>query len=305
MEFKCEICSEQSGSFAALHRHLKKEHSILPREYYPLWYNRRDKFDDELIEFKDVKTYFKTDFNTKGNFLMWISTGGPEVKEYILNLLAERAKDKNTDLIGSHVEMKSNFSPSLSDCISIFGGAAKFQDALSERGLKMKLGTTLPQIKEGELKIFIDTREQAPLSFKNSEVKKLIVGDYCPNDSFFCNVFVERKSIFDLAGTLTKGIERFEREIQRAGEIGAYLIVVTESSFLDALEYSPRNSFSQRIGGAYLFNKIRKLMLDYNNIQFLFSSTRARSTQLVETIFRMGEAAKVADLEFLKDRGAI
>jgi len=67
-------------------------------------------------------------------------------------------------------------------------------------------------VERGELKIFIDTREQTPLSFANSEVKKLIVGDYCPNDSFFCNLFVERKSIFDLAGTLTKGLERFERE---------------------------------------------------------------------------------------------
>lgn len=305
MEFKCEICSEKSGSFAALHRHLKKTHSILPREYYPLWYNRRDKFDNELIEFRDIKTYFQTDFNTKGNFLTWITTGSEEVREYVLNLLVARAESKNTTIIPSHVELKSIFAPSLSDCLSIFGGVAKFKNALNEKGLKMKLETNPPQITEGELKVFIDTREQTPLSFKNSEVKKLIVGDYCPNDSFFCNVFVERKSIFDLAGTLTKGLERFEKEIQRTSELGAYLVVVTESSFIDALEYSPRNSFSQKIGGAYLFNKIRKLMADYNNIQFVFSSNRFRSIELIERIFRMGEAAKTTDLEFLKDRGLL
>jgi len=305
MDFKCEICSEQAGSFAALHRHLKKAHSILPKEYYPLWYNRRDKFDNELIEFRDIKSYFKTDFNSKYNFLKWIAPGGEEVKEYVLNILKERAEEKGTNVIPANVELKSLIAPSLSDYISIFGGANNFQASLKEKGLKMKLGVAAPQMKDGELKVFIDTREQTPLSFANSEVKKLIVGDYCPNDSFFCNLFVERKSIFDLAGTLTKGIDRFCREIERAGELGSYLVVVTECSFVDCQDFSPRNSFSQRIGGAYLFNKIRKLMLDYDNIQFLFSSTRARSTQLIETIFRMGEAAKAADLEYLKDIRAI
>ena len=74
------------------------------------------------------------------------------------------------------------------------------------------------------------------------------------------------------------------------------------SSFFDAFEYSPKNSFSQKIGGAFLFNKLRKFMTDYNNIQFVFAPNRYRSVEIIDKIFRMGEAAKTTDLEYLKDR---
>lgn len=280
---------------------------MAPNEYYPFYFDRRDLFDGELIEFKDVKTYFNTFFNSKSNLLKWTARGGEEVKDYCLQILVKRAAEKGTDLIPANVELKSLFAPSLSDYISIFGGVENFEGALAGKGLKMKLGVgnaLLPQ-KEGDLKIFVDTREKLPLPFENCEVKKLIVGDYCPGDKFFCNVFLERKSMFDLAGTLTSGLDRFEREIKRAAQLGAYLVVVTEISFIDALDYSPRNSFSQRIGGAYLFNRIRKLMTENNNVQFVFAKNRFRSMELIEKIFRMGEAAKNLDLEFLKDRQEI
>lgn len=300
-DFKCKVCNEESGNFSALHRHLKKEHGISPKEYYPLFFERRDKFDGELIEYKDHKIYFDTDFNSKYNLLKWLAKGNQEARDYVINILLKRSKEKETNIIPSNVELKSLFTPSLADCISIFGGWDNFLFSLYKAGLKNKLGISFSAFKEGPIKFFVDTREQTPLNFENSEVKKLIVGDYCPNNEFFCNLFVERKSINDLAGTLTKGLERFKKEIERAAELGAYLVVITESSFIDTLEYSPKNSFSQKIGGAYLFNKIRMLMKDYDNIQFLFSHTRARSKELIEKIFRMGESAKTVDLEYLKD----
>ncbi len=305
MEFKCKVCGEESGSFAALHRHLKKEHGMCPSDYYPLFFDRRDLFDGELIEFKDVKSYFTTDFNSKYNFLKWAAVGGEEVKDYCLNILVKRAEDKGTSFIPSHCELKSLFAPSLSDYLTIFGGVKNFESALAEKGLKMKLGVGEVQQKEGDFKVYVDTREQAPLNFKDSEIKKLIVGDYQADGDFFCNLFVERKSLYDLAGTLTSGYDRFCREVERAAQLGVYLVVITESSFIDALEYSPKNSFSQRIGGAYLFNKVRKLMTDYNNIQFVFAKNRQRSMGLIDKIFRMGEAAKTLDLELAKDRGEI
>ncbi len=300
---KCKVCGMELGSIAALHRHIKKEHGFSPKDYYPLFYERRDLFDNELIEFRDIKQYFVTDFNCKGNLLEWIKTGSKEVRDYTLEILKKRAEDKKTNLIPSHVELKSLFAPNLSDYLSLFGGEGKFSDSLGELGLKMKLGVQKPELKSGELKISVDTREQSPLPFKNCQVQKLIVGDYSPSDDFFCNLVCERKSLYDLAGTLTKGYDRFEREIQRAKDLGIYLVVVTESSFVDSIEYSPRNSFSQRIGGAYLFNKIRLLMTTYDNVQFVFAKNRDASIRIIEAIFRMGEAAKSVDLEFLKDNG--
>ncbi len=300
---KCKVCGIENGSVAALHRHIKKEHGFSPKDYYPLFYERRDLFDNELIEFRDIKQYFVTDFNCKGNLLEWIKSGSPEVLNYTLEILKKRAEEKKTNLIPSHVELKSLFAPNLSDYLNLFGGESNFSSRLSDSGLKMKLGVQKPELKLGELKISVDTREQEPLPFEDCSVNKLIVGDYAPSDDFFCNLFIERKSINDLAGTLTKGLERFEKEIQRAESLGAYLVVVTEFPFIDALEYSPKNSFSQRIGGAFLFNKIRSLMTNYNNIQFVFSRNRDRSMSIIESVFRMGEAAKVVDLEYLKDNG--
>jgi hypothetical protein len=306
MDFKCQVCGAETGSFSTLHRHIKKDHGLIPRDYYPLFFNRRDLFDGELIEFKDIKQYFSTNFNSKYNFLKWIAPGGKEVQDYSINILKERAQEKETNLIPSHVELKSLFAPHVNDYITLFNGLEGFKDTLEQNSLKLKLEPVKPEFKAGLMKIFVDTREQTPLNFgEESQVKKLIVGDYCPDENFFCNLFVERKSLYDLAGTLTKGIERFAKEVERAAELGIYLVVVTECSFIDAFEYSPKNSFSQKIGGAFLFNKLRKFMTDYNNIQFVFSKNRDRSTEIIERIFRMGELAKTTDLEYLRDRGLL
>lgn len=306
MDFKCQVCSAETGNFSALHRHIKKDHGLIPRDYYPLFFNRRDLFDGELIEFKDIKQYFSTNFNSKYNFLKWIAPGGKEVQDYSINILKERAQEKETNLIPSHVELKSLFAPHVNDYITLFNGLEGFKDTLAQNSLKLKLEPVKPEFKAGLMKIFVDTREQNALTFPfKTEIKKSIVGDYFPSEEFFSNVFVERKSLFDLAGTLTAGLERFGREVERAEKLGAYLVVVVESSFADAFEYSPKNSFSQKIGGAYLFNKVRKIMSEYKNIQFVFSSNRHRSTEIVEKIFRMGESAKKLDLEFLKDRREI
>jgi hypothetical protein len=305
MDFKCQVCSTETGNFSALHRHIKKEHGLIPRDYYPLFFPRFDLFDNEPIEFKDIKNYSSTDFSSKYNFLKWIAPGGKEVQNYSINILKQRAEEKGTNLIPANVELKSLFAPNLSDYISMFGGVDGFKSVLEESGLKMKLEPVKPEFKTGVMKIFVDTREQAPLTWPSSEVKKLIVGDYCPSEEFFSGIFVERKSLYDLAGTLTSGLDRFKREIERAAELGLYLVVVTESSFVDAFDYSPKNSFSQRIGGAYLFNKIRLLMKDYNNIQFVFAPNRFRSVEMIESIFRMREAARTTDLEWCKDRNLI
>jgi len=109
-DFKCQVCSAVSGNFSSLHRHLKKEHGILPRDYYPLFFDRRDLFDGEPIQFKDIRQYFSTNFNSKWNLLKWCAPGGEKVKEYIINILAERADEKGTRKIPGHVELKSLFT---------------------------------------------------------------------------------------------------------------------------------------------------------------------------------------------------
>ena len=58
-----------------------------------------------------------------------------------------------------------------------------------------------------------------------SEMLKLDIGDYTALGEYYDYTFVDRKSGNDLQGTVGKhNIERFEREIERAQEMGAYLV---------------------------------------------------------------------------------
>lgn len=78
--------------------------------------------------------------------------------------------------------------------------------------------------------IVIDTREQRPF-WKGDRFTfiALNVGDY--TTEALAGVFhIERKSLGDLYGTLTKGHARFRREIARAAASNTVLVVVVEGS---------------------------------------------------------------------------
>lgn len=82
------------------------------------------------------------------------------------------------------------------------------------------------------LTFVIDSREQLPYSFNGYKtvVQNLPIADYgllnCPD------CLVERKSIDDLIGSLTKGRDRFEREL-RKGSMAPYFALVIEASLSD------------------------------------------------------------------------
>ncbi|HKC04603.1 MAG TPA: ERCC4 domain-containing protein [Patescibacteria group bacterium] len=64
------------------------------------------------------------------------------------------------------------------------------------------------------MKILVDTREQKPL-FPKAQRKTLNVGDYT-TEKLKTKFVIERKSLSDLYGTLTKGNTRFKYELFRA-----------------------------------------------------------------------------------------
>jgi len=80
-------------------------------------------------------------------------------------------------------------------------------------------------------KIKIDTREQAPYEFENSEVGTVPVGDYsiCGLEN---HIAIERKELNDLIGCLTTGRERFEKELHK-GRALDYFGLVVEASLSD------------------------------------------------------------------------
>lgn len=70
-------------------------------------------------------------------------------------------------------------------------------------------------------------------------VKKLDFGDYgCEIAGNRLPIYFERKSIGDLFGTLTSGIDRFKREVTRAKEANCTLYLAIEGSLLDVYKGS-------------------------------------------------------------------
>lgn len=85
------------------------------------------------------------------------------------------------------------------------------------------------------MKILIDTREQCPFTFEHAKyaetVTELSTVD-CDDYSLAGltdRVAVERKSLPDLVACLGRERERFERELQRAAALDAFVVVVEAS----------------------------------------------------------------------------
>jgi ERCC4-type nuclease len=79
-----------------------------------------------------------------------------------------------------------------------------------------------------EMNILVDTREQKPF-FKGAKRKTLNVGDYTTT-KLHGKFHIERKSLMDLYGTLTKGNTRFKYELFRAAYHQIKLEVYVEGS---------------------------------------------------------------------------
>lgn len=281
--------------------HISKKHDGL-QDYYHKFFPKLDLFTKEPIVFHTFDQYFDRDFNSKENLARWcLNESLPIVREYVLDLIARRLKKKNQIYVPSQVELKSLFLPSWFGLASIFGSVEGAEQALKKQ-FKLKFNySKIPNTSTGELQILIDTREQKPLSFANSKQCKLTCGDYTAAGNFHSDVYIERKSLNDLFGTLTAGKTRFIREIERAKELGYYLVVLIEDTFENALNLTPQNSFSKSSNGKHLLYEIRAISGKYDNIQFVFSGNRERSKDLIQKIFLMREGVKEFDLEFLKD----
>lgn len=95
--------------------------------------------------------------------------------------------------------------------------------------------------------LIVDTREQTPLSFRHCESVRasLQSGDYSAQgiEESFC---VERKTIADLAGSLTRDRARFMRELHRLrGFTNAYLLIIGREMELATLVAQGRANVKQ------------------------------------------------------------
>jgi len=128
--------------------------------------------------------------------------------------------------------------------------------------------------------IVVDTREQLPLwTAQDVEVRKLDAGDYSIvgyEDKFA----IERKSMADLVGTLTKGHERFKRELERAMSLDFFAIVV-EESYTSLITNQWSGSVFTKMRGSQIAAIVNTLRVKYK-LQIIFTNSRVEAKSQIK-----------------------
>ena len=302
----CKVCSKKFETDKDLHFHLRS-HKITLAEYYVKHFPRYNLYSKELLPFKNKEQYFSKDFSYRGQLLQWCKRENDEiVKPYILNMLKERVRVKELILAPFHIELIVNDFPGVDIYQKHFGS---YSQACEEAGVEPMFDVRLPAEWEKEvcpnLEVFIDTREQQPLYFKNSKSLKLDFGDYAVGGSDYDYTYVDRKSEQDFKSTLSKNnYERFRAELQRAKDMDSYLFVVTES---DLFQIDKNNKWApHRSNLKYIYHNMRVLAHEFaGNCQFIFTGSREQSERLIPKILTLGRKIWKVDLQYYIDNKII
>ena len=125
------------------------------------------------------------------------------------------------------------------------------------------------------MKILVDTREQCPFAFNHEKYFGTIVepgaldtGDYSLS-GLSDRVAVERKSLADLVACLSRERERFERELQRATGLDAFVVVI-EAAWADLAGGQYRSEMNPHSA----CQSVAAFMARYR-VPFVFAGSRA------------------------------
>lgn len=131
--------------------------------------------------------------------------------------------------------------------------------------------------------IITDSREQQPFRFVGypcqTKSGTLHTGDYSL-EGFSDRITVERKSLGDLAGCMTSGRERFERELERMRDFECACIVVEEP--MSAIR---NGNYRSKLNPNSFEQSILSLMIRYR-LPFLFGHTRIHAEWLAFNALR-------------------
>jgi hypothetical protein len=301
MQIECKIDSTMHSSLENLHKHIRK-FKIKRADYYHEYYPRKDLLTGEPIEFKEYYQYFNQDFKNKNNLKKWLKLNKEEGEKWSKAWLTSRKYDKNLLYAPSYVELKSLTAPSM-DYFNSIGG---YYNITKELGFLDRYNNNKLIFKEFKDQIIIDSREQNPIKIENSVVSTLTTGDYGLKENDL-GIYIERKSLQDFVSTLSGGLERFDKELGRAKEIGAYIIMIVESNINDSLSfnYLPQMKWA-KANPSFVFKNLRDLLNKYPlNFQSVFVEGRKDFYNKMIKIFELENQAKTVDLQFKIENGEL
>lgn len=303
-KFQCKVCHEEFDTEKGLHIHLKK-HKMDLATYYTTYYPRYNLYTGKALPFKNRDDYFSKDFSNRKQLLKWCMEQPKEVtKEYALKKLESRIVDKNLKRGPNHLELKIAQLPDIDVYKYAFGS---YTQACKELGVKPLYNSRMDddffaEDKQFEdLKILIDTREQKPLTFNVSEDLKLDFGDYTVGGEDYNYTYVDRKSDSDFKGTLSGGLARFKRELQRVKDFDSYLFIVVESDLARLYKnnmYGPHKSNLK-----FIYHNMRVLTHEFaGHCQFVFTGTRTNSQSIIPKILKLGKKLWNVDVQYYIDK---
>lgn len=305
--FVCKVCGQSFKSRKGLHIHLKK-HQMDLATYYTTYYPRKNLLTNDPLPFKNFDDYFEKDFSTRNQLIKWcLKEDKKTASSYILEKLQSRIESKGLKKAPNHLELKLAGLPDIDVYKHIFGS---YSEACKKIKIKPLFDKRVHKdfFKDSklfeDLKIFIDTREQQPLEFKNSDSLKLDFGDYTTGGDDYSYTYIDRKSEGDFKSTLSGGFSRFKRELERVKKFESFLFILVESDLNKIYKnnlWGPHKSNLK-----FVYHNMRLLTHEFNgHCQFVFSGSRENSEKLVPKILKLGKKLWYSDLQYYIDKNEL
>lgn len=318
--FTCVADGSAHPTLEALHKHLRTL-KITQERYYTEFAPVRDRGTGEPIPYKAPSSeYLKREFISRTTLKKWMREHPEEAQQWALDWLVARKEEKDLLAAPCQADLRSIPSP----CPDV-----RYYDAVFEGGyIGVCAWAGLPARFDGELPaasplpgpVIIDTREQKPLNLPCASVRgTLRSADYGLAHAHDQSVYIERKSLADLLGTLSdretrvgdSNLERFTRELERAGEIDAYLVLLVEQKLSDCLAFNSIPYLKRQFGHVkitpeHVFHNLRALLNRFpGTFQPLFVDGRKEAANAVVRLLAAGNDIRRVDLQLAYDVGAL
>ena len=309
MPVTCLIDGSEHQDLEGLHKYLRKL-KVTQDVYYTQYAPVRDKGTGEVIPFKVPATdYLKREFLNKNGLKKWLKTNPEEGRKWAVDWLKNRKSEKSLVHPPTQVELRSLLCPSLAYYEESFPEG--YQKLCESIGYTPIFGGSL---ESGKLPgpVVTDTREQKPLELDCPTVsERLVCGDYGLTPVHDKGIYIERKNLSDFLGTLSdretragdSNLSRFIRELERAQETGAYIVMLVEQPLSDALAYNSipylKRQFGHiRVSPEHIFHNLRDLLHRFPTcFQALFVKNREEAAEAVTKLLSAGDSVKTVDLQ--------
>ena len=323
MSVICLIDNTEHESIEALHKYIRP---LMKQEtYYLSYYKKICLGSGKPILFKNAEQYLSQDFIDKNQIKAFLKKEPVRGREWAVNWLKKRKEEKGLIYAPSQVELRSLSCPTM----AYFDSVGGYYNICRELGFKDRYvqyteQNTAEMVKQDDICIICDTREQKPLELTCKTIKGTInVGDYALAEPHDKGIRIERKSISDFASSLNcrenirenkkkddtvfSNLERIDRELARAKEDGLYVVMLVENSLVDSLsfDYLPQMRWS-RVKPQHVFKNLRDLLVKYpHTFQAVFADGRKEAARIALKILSMGEDVKKYDVQYMLEKGVL